>query len=230
MNATSIPATAAAITRTNRVLRNSYLLLAISLLPTIAGAALGAVYPIYAYMSPWIVLFAFLGVMFGFQAMIIRNRHSVAGIGWLLGFTLAMGYMIGPSIGFAIGNYSNGAELVATAVGGTAAIFFVLAGYATVTRRNFATPSIAKTLFIGMMMAFVLGIFNSMFFQVSAVSLAISAIFMLISSAYIVYTINNVVRGGETNYIMVTMTLFIMVLNLFQSLLHLLMAFAGNRE
>lgn len=218
----------AASPQAQRVLRNTYLLLAITLLPAIAGAFLGAVFPLMAYMG-WASLLVFLAAMFGLQYMVVRNRQSAAGIGWLLAFTFVMGYFVGPLVGYAIGSFSNGLELVALAVGGTAAIFFGLAGYATVTRRDFAGMSVGKTLFIGMWMAFALAILN-LFLQVPALSLAISAVFMVIASGFILFTINNIVRGGETNYIMATMTLFIMLLNLFQSLLHLLMVFAGNRE
>ncbi|MGI9297339.1 MAG: Bax inhibitor-1 family protein [Gammaproteobacteria bacterium] len=214
--------------QTNRVLRNAYMLLGITLLPTIAGAFVGALFPLMAYAG-WLSLIVFLGAMFGLQAMVIRNRESAAGIGWLLVFTFVMGYFVGPLVGYALGSLRNGLEIVATAIGGTAAIFFILAGYATTTKRNFASPSLFKMLFIGMVMAFVLGILN-WFIGIPALSLAISSVFIVIASGFILFTINNVVRGGEDNYIMVTMTLYIMLLNIFQSLMHLLMMFAGNRE
>ncbi len=213
-----------------KVLRNTYMLLGITLLPTILGAFVGVQFNPLALMGLWSLLL-FIPVMLGFQAMIIRNRHSVAGVWWLLGFTFAMGWMlVGPSVGIALGSFRNGAELVGMAVGGTAAIFFVLAGYATVTKRNFTGVGLGKTVFIGMMMAFILSIINAVFLQMPAIALAISAVFMVIASAFIVITVNRIVRGGEDNYILATMTLYIMLLNLFQSLLHLLMAFAGNRD
>lgn len=224
----SAPVLGAAAARTNRVLRNAYLLLAITLLPTIAGAFLGAAFPIFAYLG-WAGMLVFLAGLFGFQTMVIRNRHSAAGIGWLLAFTLFMGYMIGPMLGMAVG-LRNGVEIIALAGGGTAAIFFVMAGYASTTKRDFSSPSLFKMLFIGMLMAFGLGIINSVFFGVSAIGLAVSSIFIPIAAMFILYTVNRVVRGGETNYILVTMTLYIMLLNIFQSLLHLLMAFGGNRD
>lgn len=224
----SVSATSAPAAQTNRVLRNAYMLLGITLLPTIAGAFVGALFPLMAALG-WMSLIVFLGAMFGLQAMVIRNRNSAVGIGWLLVFTFVMGYFIGPMIGLALGSLRNGLEIVATAIGGTAAIFFLLAGYATTTKRNFASPSLFKMLFIGMIMAFVLGILN-VFIGIPALSLAISSVFIVIASGFILFTINNVVRGGEDNYIMVTMTLYIMLLNLFQSLMHLLMAFAGSRE
>ena len=223
----SIPATAVAA-QTNRVLRNAYLLLGITMLPTIAGAFVGALFPLMQHLG-WLSLVIFLGAMFGLQTMVIRNRNSVAGIGWLLVFTFVMGYFVGPLVGYALGSLRNGLEIVATAIGGTAAIFFVLAGYATTTKRNLASPSLGKMLFIGMWMMFVLAILNA-FIGIPALSLAISSVFIVIASGFILYTINRVVRGGEDNYILVTMTLYIMILNLFQSLMHLLMMFSGNRE
>ena len=228
MYSSSVSAAAAPAAQTNRVLRNAYLLLGITLLPTIIGAFLGALFPLMAHLG-WLSLIVFLGAMFGLQTMVIRNRRSTAGIGWLLVFTFVMGYFVGPLVGYALGSLRNGMEIVATAIGGTAAIFFILAGYATTTKRNFASPSLFKMLFIGMVMAFVLGILN-VFIGIPALSLAISSVFIVIASGFILFTINNVVRGGEDNYIMVTMTLYIMLLNIFQSLMHLLMAFSGNRE
>lgn len=213
-----------------RTLRNTYLLLAITLLPTIAGAAVGVYFNIVAMFGLWSLLL-FIPVMLGFQVMIVRNRHSVAGIWWLLAFTFAMGWMLlGPSVGLALGNFRNGAELVATAVGGTAAIFFVLAGYATITKRDFTGIGIGKTLFIGMWLMFGISLVNAIFLQMPAVALAVSSIFALIASAFIVTTINRIVRGGETNYLLATMTIYIMLLNIFQWLLQMLMVFAGNRE
>ncbi len=220
------PATGA-VTRTNRVLRNAYLLLSLTMLPTIAGAFLGAAFPIFAYLGN-LSFVVFLGGMIGFQMIVMRNRHSIAGIGWLLGFTAFMGYMLGPMLGFAVG-LSNGVQIIATAAGGTAAIFFVMAGYATTTKRDFSSPSLHKMLLIGMWMAFGLGAIN-WFIGSSAISLAVSSIFIPIAAMFILFTINRVVRGGETNYIMVTMTLYVMLFNIFQSLLHLLMAFGGSRD
>jgi len=227
----SIPAAGGArldVATTNRVLRNTYTLLAITLLPTIIGAFAGAAFPIMATMG-WLSLIVFFAAMFGLQAMVVKNRNSAAGVGWLLLFTFVMGFFVGPLVGFALGEFSNGAELVALAVGGTAAIFFGLAGYATVTKRDLSGFSFGKTLVIGMWMLVAISVMN-FFFQSSPISLAVSALFMVIASGFILFTVNRIVRGGEDNYILATMTLFIMLLNLFTSLLHLLMAFAGNRE
>ncbi|MCH9757529.1 MAG: Bax inhibitor-1 family protein [Proteobacteria bacterium] len=213
---------------TNRVLRNTYTLLAITLLPTIAGAYFGALFPLMEKLG-WISIIVFIGAMFGIQAMVIKNRNSAKGIAWLLFFTLVMGYFTGPLVGYALGSYSNGAELVGLAIGGTATMFFGLAGYATVTKRDFSSISFGKALGMGMWMLFAIVIVNS-FFQSSAIALAVSSFVIVISSGLILFTINRIVRGGEDNYIMATMVLYIMVLNLFQSLLHLLMMFGGARD
>ena len=225
----SAPVAGVAARQTNRVLRNAYLLLAITLLPTIAGAFLGAFFPIFAYAGFGLSLIIILAGMFGLQTMVIRNRHSAAGIAWLLVFTTFMGYILGPSVGLAVG-LKNGLQIIATAAGGTAAIFFVMAGYAATTKRDFSSPSLSKILIIGMFMAFGLSVINAFFLQASAISLAVSAIFIPIAAMFILHTVNRVVRGGETNYIMATMTLYIMLFNIFQSLLHFLMMFGGSRD
>jgi len=216
------------VATTNKVLRNTYTLLAITLLPAIVGGAVGAVFPLFAAIG-FISFIVFLAAIFGLQAMIIKNRNSVRGIGWLLLLTFVMGYFIGPMVGYALGSYSNGAELVALAIGGTAAIFFGVAGYASVTKRDFSSPSIGKMLSISMWMVFAIACLN-FFFVSSAVMAAVSSLFIVISSVFILFTINKIVRGGEDNYIMATTAIFIMLFNLFQSLLSLLMIFAGNRE
>ena len=173
-------------------------------------------------------IIVFFGAMVGFQMMVIKNRHSIAGIWWLLAFTFVMGYFIGPLVGYALGAYSNGAQLVGIAVGGTAAIFF---GWPVMHRHQagFFGLSFGKTLFIGMWMLIAIGVIN-VFFQSSAIALAVSSLFIVIASGFILFTVNRIVRGGEDNYIMATMVLYIMLLNIFQSLLHLLMFFAGSRD
>ncbi|MBF2760892.1 MAG: Bax inhibitor-1 family protein [Ectothiorhodospiraceae bacterium AqS1] len=210
-----------------RTLRNTYLLLACTLLPTIVGAAFGVAAPIIKYVGFGWHLGIFLVGMFGLQAMVVANRNSLAGIGWLFALTAFLGYMIGPMLAVAL-SFSNGVDIIAMAFAGTAGIFLVLAGYATVTRRNFATPGIGKTLFIGLVMAVILAFANAFLFQLPVLSLALSAIFLPICSAYIVHIINGIVRGGETNYILATMTIFIMLFNIFQSLLNLFSFFGGQ--
>ena len=211
-----------------KVLRNTYALLGLTMLPTVVGALIGIMFPITFYLGIWGHLGLFIATIFGMQFLIVKNRNNSMGVNLLLLFTAMMGYFMGPLLHYAL-QLSNGVELIGVAFIGTAATFFVLAGYATFTTRNFATPGIFKTLFIGMVMAFVMGLFGA-FLNMPVISLAVSAIFIPIASAFIVFTINNIIRGGETNYIMATMTVYIMLLNIFQALLHLLMAFAGGRD
>ena len=216
--------------RTNKVLRNTYILLAITMLPTVIGAFAGALFPLMAHLGFGVGFVVFLVALFGLQAMVIKNRNSASGVGWLLVFTFAMGYFMGPMVGYALGSFSNGAQLVAMAMGGTAAIFFSLAGYAAVTNRDFSSFSFGRTLMIGMVMFFVLSLANTFLFNMPALALAISSMFIVIASGFILFTVNRIVRGGEDNYLLATMTIYVMLLNIFQGLLHLLMAFAGNRD
>jgi modulator of FtsH protease len=212
-----------------KVLRNTYLLLAITMLPSIVGAAVGVLMAqTLIATGPWIFLLMFLGVLFGVQYMIVRNSDSMAGVGWLLLFTFALGFFLGPLLKMAL-SLENGVELIAMAFGGTAAIFFVLAGFASSTNRNLYTPGFGKLLFVGMITVFVVSIIGYIL-NVQALSLALSSVWMLVAAGFILYTINGIVRGGETNYILATLTVYIMLYNLFTSMLHLLMAFAGNRE
>jgi FtsH-binding integral membrane protein len=177
--------------------------------------------------SPILGFVLFLGAVIGLQAMVIRNRARPAGIGWLFALTFVMGYFIGPILGIVLNSYSNGAQLVGVALGGTAAIFFAIAGYASVTKRDFSHASIGKTICVGMIMLVVV-MFVNLFLQLSALGLALSSMVIIIMSVYILYTVNRVVRGGETNYILVAMALYIALFNIFQSLLHLLLHFAGG--
>ncbi len=211
-----------------RVLRNTYMLLAVSMLPAVAGAAVSLSYPPYAVLGFAGTLIAFLVAIFGLQAMVYRNRNSAAGIAWLFAFTGAFGYFLGDLLNAAL-SLRNGIEMIGMALGGTAVLFFVLAGYATVTQRNFATLNILKMLSIGILMAFVMMLVNAFFLQLPGLALALSVVFMIVSSGFIVFTVNAIVRGGETNYITATLTLFVMLYNIFSSLLHLLL-FAGGRE
>jgi FtsH-binding integral membrane protein len=169
----------------------------------------------------------FLGAVLGLQAIIIKNRARPAGIGWLFVLTFVMGFFIGPMVGFALNSYSNGAQLVGVALGGTAAIFFAIAGYASVTKRDFSNASIGKMLGVGMIMLIVV-MFVNLFLQLSALGLALSSMVIIIMSVYILHIVNSAVRGGETNYILVAMALYIALFNIFQSLLHLLLHFAGG--
>jgi modulator of FtsH protease len=211
-----------------RVLRNTYWLLGLSLLPTVAGALAGmsfnfiALFRAAPVMTP-ILMFA---VMLGSLFVVTRLRNSAWGVAALFGFTFIAGLMLTPILTVAAG-FRNGGQLVALSGGLTAAVFFALASYATVTKRDFGF--LGKFLFVGLIVLIVASLAN-IFFQVPALSLTISAVGVLIFSMYILYDVSNIVRGGETNYVMATLSLFLDIYNLFLSLLNILMALSGQRD
>ncbi len=213
--------------RQNRVLRNTYALLALSMAPTVAGALLGMQLN-FSFLagSPFIAFILFLAVAWGFMWGIERNKNTSMGVVLLLGFTFFMGLMLSRILQVALG-FSNGGNLIAMAAGGTGAIFVTLAGVASTTKRDFS--NIGKFLFGGVILLLVASVAN-IFFQIPAMSLAISAIAVVIFSAYILYDINRIVQGGEDNYITATLAIYLDVYNIFVNLLNLLMAFSGERD
>ena len=212
----------------NRVLRNTYWLLSLSMLPTIAGAWVGmqmnfaALFAASPIMAPLLMFGVMIGALFGVTAL----RNSAWGVPALFGFTFIAGLMLAPILSVAAG-FRNGGQLVALAGGMTAAIFLAMAGIATVTKRDFSF--LGKFLFVGLIVLVVASLAN-LFFQVPAASLTISAIAVFIFSLYLLYDVSNIVRGGETNYITATLNLFLNVYNIFISLLNLLLAFSGQRD
>ncbi|HZW24083.1 MAG TPA: Bax inhibitor-1/YccA family protein [Gallionella sp.] len=211
----------------NKVLRNTYMMLALTMIPTVIGASVGMSMN-FSFMaeSPIISALLMFGAMMGMMFAVSALRNSVWGIVALLGFTFVAGVLLGPILQVAL-HLKNGAELVGMAAGGTGIIFFSLATIATVTKKDFSF--MGKFLFIGLILLIVASLAN-LFFQIPALSLTISAIAVLIFSAYILYDVSQIVHGGETNYVMATLGLFLNIYNLFISLLQLLMAFAGERE
>jgi modulator of FtsH protease len=212
----------------NTVLRNTYWLLALTMLPTIAGAWAGMQFNFIALfrsapiMTPLLMFAAMLGSLF----VVTRLRNSGWGVVALFGFTFIAGVFLTPILTVAAG-VRNGGQLVALAGGMTAAIFFAMAAIATVTKKDFSF--MGKFLFVGVILLIVASLAN-LFLQIPALSITVSAVAVLIFSAYILYDVSNIVRGGETNYIMATMGLFLNVYNIFISLLNILLAFTGNRE
>ena len=211
----------------NKVLRNTYMMLALTMIPTVIGASVGMSMN-FSFMaeSPIISALLMFGAMMGMMFAVSALRNSVWGIVALLGFTFVAGVLLGPILQVAL-HLKNGAELVGMAAGGTGVIFFSLATVATVTKKDFSF--MGKFLFIGLILLIVASLAN-LFFQIPALSLTISAIAVMIFSAYILYDVSQIVHGGETNYVMATLGLFLNIYNLFISLLQLLMAFAGERE
>ena len=211
----------------HRVLRNTYALLALSMLPTVAGALIGIQLKFSFFAgSPLISFLLFLGVAWGFMWGIERTKNSGLGVALLLGFTFFMGLMLSRILQVALG-FSNGSSIIAMAAGGTGAIFFALAGIASTTKRDFS--NLGKFLFAGVILLLVAALAN-VFFQIPALALAISALAVVIFSAYILYDINRIVQGGETNYITATLAVYLDIYNVFVSLLQLLLAFTGERD
>ena len=211
----------------NKVLRNTFMLLALTMLPTVLGALVG-VQMQFAFLSgsPLMSFLLFLAIAFGFMWGIERTKNSGMGVVLLLGFTFFMGLMLSRILQVALG-FSNGGSLIAMAAGGTGLIFFSLAGIATVTKKDFSF--LGKFLFIGMIVVLLAALANA-FFQIPALSLTISAIAVMIFSAYILYDISRIVNGGEDNYISATLAVYLDIYNVFVSLLNLLMAFSGDRD
>ena len=212
----------------NRVLKNTYWLLGLSMLPTVMGAIIGVQMNFAALFasSPLMAFLLFFAGAFGFMWAIGRNRDSSAGVVCLLLFTFFMGLMLSVSLSAAL-HFRNGGTLIAMAAGGTGLIFFSLATVATVTKKDFSF--MGKFLFIGLILLLVASLANA-FFAIPALALTISAIAVLLLSAYILYDVSNIVNGGETNYVMATLQIYLDIYNLFVNLLNLLMAFSGEHD
>jgi len=209
----------------NRVLRNTYWLLALSMLPTVLGAWAGIATGLARAMTPGIGLIVFLGGAFGFMFAIEKTKNSSAGVPVLLAFTFFMGLMLSRLVGAVLG-LANGAGLIMTAFAGTGVIFLGMALLSTAIKRDLS--SMGKWLFIGMVMLLVAGIAN-FFIQSSALMLTLSVVAIGIFSAFILHDLKRVQDGLETNYISATLGVYLSLYNIFQSLLSLLGIF-GSRE
>ena len=210
----------------NKVLRNTYWLLALSLLPTVAGAWLGVATGITQSLSGGLGLIVFLAGAFGFIYAIEKTKNSAAGVPVLLGFTFFMGLMLSRMIGMILG-FSNGSQLVMTAMGGTAGVFFVMATLASVIKRDIS--GMGKWLFVGALVVMVGSIVN-VFVGSTAGMMAISVAVIGIFSAYMLYDLKQIMDGGETNYISATLALYLDLFNVFQGLLALLGIAGGERD
>ena len=211
----------------NRVLRNTFMMLALTMVPTVLGALAG-VQMQFSFMagSPLMSFLLFLGIAFGFMWGIERTKNSGMGVALLLGFTFFMGLMLSRILQVALG-FSNGGSLIAMAAGGTGVIFFSLSAVATVTKKDFGF--LGRFLFIGMIVVLLAAVAN-IFFQIPALSLTISAVAVLVFSAYILYDISRIVNGGEDNYISATLSVYLSIYNVFVSLLNLLLMLSGERD
>lgn len=202
----------------NRVLRNTYMLLAISMIPTVAGAWLSLKLGLNQILSPGISMIVFFAGAFGLMFLIERNKNSSAGVGFLLLFTFFMGIMLSRMLGYVL-SLGDGANLIMLAFGGTAAIFAAMAAIATTTKRDFT--HLHKTLIIGAVVIIVAAIAN-VFLQIPALTLTISLLAIVIFSAFMLVDLQRIVNGGETNYISATLSLYLSIYNVFVSLLSIL--------
>ncbi|MBS0355364.1 MAG: Bax inhibitor-1/YccA family protein [Proteobacteria bacterium] len=211
----------------NRVLRNTYLLLALSMVPTVAGALIG-VQMQFSFLagSPLMSFLLFMGISFAFFYGIEKNKNSGLGVALLLAFTFFMGLMLSRILQVALG-FSNGGSMIALAGGGTAAIFATMAGIASVSKRDFS--SMGKFLTVGLVVVLIAMVAN-IFLQMPVLHLVISAVVVLLFSGYILYDISAIVQGGETNYVTATLAVYLDIYNVFVSLLNLIMSFTGERD
>ena len=211
----------------NKVMRNTYWLLALSLLPTLVGALIG-VQMNFGFMraSPIVSSLLMMVVLYGMMFAIEKNRYSSLGVGLMLGFTFLMGLLLGPLLQVAL-SLRNGGQLIAMAAGTTSLAFFVLAGIASTTKHDLSFLS--KFITVGAVVLLAAMVAN-IFLKLPALYLALNVGFILISSAVILYQIKEVVDGGEDSYISATVTLYVSLYNIFSSLLQLLMAFGGDRD
>ena len=210
----------------NKVLRNTYWLLAISMIPTVLGAWVGVATGITSALSGGIGLMVFLAGAFGFIFAIEKTKNSAAGVPVLLAFTFFMGLMLSRMIAMVLG-FKNGSELIMTAFGGTAGVFFVMAALSSVIKRSL--EGMGKWLFVVALAIMIGGIIN-VFVGSTAGMMAISVAAIGVFSAYMLYDLKRIVDGGETNYISATLGLYLSVMNVFQSLLALLGIAGGERD
>ncbi len=214
-------------TRQNAVLRNTYWLLALSLIPTMIGAVIGTNLDFsFLRASPIIGSLVVIGILYGWMYAIDRNSQSGLGVGLLLGFTFFTGLLLGPLLQHTLG-FSNGAQLIMMAAGGTAASFFGLAAYATTTKRNL--EGMGRFLMVGGIVI-MLAVLANIFFQSPVLHLVVVGAFVIFSAMMIAWQLNAIVQGGETNYVSATLTLYVSIRNLFTSLLQLLGIFGGDRD
>jgi modulator of FtsH protease len=212
----------------NRVLRNTYWLLAISLIPTVLGAAFGMYSGINKVMatSPFITMIIFLAGAFGLMYAIEKNKENSLGVGLLLLFTFFMGMMLSRLLGHVLG-MSNGTQLVMFAFGGTAAVFGTMATLATSIKRDLS--GLGKFMFVGVVVLLLASVAN-IFLQLPALMLTISVVAIVIFSAFMLIDLQRVVNGGETNYVSATLAIYLDVYNVFANLLAILGITGGSRD
>jgi modulator of FtsH protease len=217
---TTVTRSEPSVLATNKVLKNTYLLLSMTLLFSAFTAGI-AMYFNLPHPGMIITMVGYFGLLF----LTTKFSNSSLGIVFVFALTGFMGLTLGPIINMYLSAYSNGHELVMTALGGTGVIFLGLSGYALTTRKDFSF--MGGFLMVGILVAFLAGI-GAVVFSIPALSLAVSAMFILLMSAMILYETSAIIHGGETNYILATISLYVSIYNLFLSLLQLLGVFGGE--
>jgi len=209
-----------------KVLRNTYMLLALTMVPTVIGAWIGMATAGIIMASPVISSLAMLAVVIGLQFAIAANRNSALGVALLLLMTGVLGWWLGPILNVAL-QMKNGMALVGYAAVGTGIIFFAMGFAAQTIKRDLGF--MGKFLFVGMI-ALLIAIFANMFLQIPALALTISTLVIVVFSLFLLYDLQRIMRGGETNYVMATTGVYMSLFNIFANLLHLLLALAGDRD
>jgi modulator of FtsH protease len=219
------PSSALSVER-NKVLRNTYLLLALTMVPTVIGAFIGISTSGIIMQHPIMASLLMIAGVIGLQYAIAANRNSGVGVLLLLGMTFLLGWWLGPLLNVAL-RLSNGPQLIGIAAFGTGGILLAMSLIATTTKRDFSF--MGKFLFVGMIVL-LLAIVANLFLQIPALALTISALVVVVFSLFLLHDVSRIVTGGETNYIMAATGVYISLYNIFANLLALLMAFTGNRD
>jgi len=209
-----------------KVLRNTYMLLAATMIPTVIGAFVGMEFAGVMTASPIITFFVMLGAVIGLQFAIAANRNSGLGVALLLLMTGLLGAFLGPLLNYTL-SMRNGVQLVGYAAVGTGVIFFAMGAVAATIKRDLG--GLGKFLFVGMI-ALLIAMIANMFLQIPALALVISTLVIVVFSLFLLYDLNRIIRGGETNYIMATTGVYMSLFNIFANLLHLLLALGGERD
>ena len=217
---------AAAPAQAQKVLRNTYLLLALTMVPTVIGAFIGMASAAVVFAHPILSTFVMLAAVIGLQFGIAANRNSGLGVALLLLMTGLLGWWLGPILNVALA-MKNGMQLVGYAAAGTGIIFFAMGAIATTSKRDFGF--MGKFLVVGML-ALLVAMIANMFLQIPALALTISTLVIVVFSLFLVHDLNRIVRGGETNYVMATTGVYMSLFNIFANLLYLLMSLSGDRE
>lgn len=209
-----------------KVLRNTYMLLALTMVPTVIGAWIGMSTASIVTSSPIISTLVMLAAVIGLQFAIAANRNNALGIGLLLLMTGLLGWWLGPLLNVAL-SMKNGMALVGYAAVGTGIVFFTMGALAQSIKRDLSF--MGKFLFVGMI-ALLVAMIANMFLQIPALALTISTLVIVVFSLFLLYDLQRIIRGGETNYVIATTGVYMSLFNIFANLLHLLLALTGERE